>query len=151
LIVRAVVQRVSRAAVTVDDQEVARIGRGLAVLVGFTESDDEDALRWMARKILSLRLFEDDAGKMNLDLAAIGGEVLVVSQFTLYGDCKKGKRPSFDKSAPAELAADLYARFQKIIQQAAPGKVGSGVFQARMQVSLVNDGPVTLIVDKEST
>lgn len=147
---RAVVQRVSRARVKVDDREVARIGRGLAVLVGFTKSDDGDVLRWMARKILSLRLFEDDAGKMNLDLAAIGGDVLVVSQFTLYGDCSKGRRPSFDKSAPTELAADLYARFQEIIQRDAPGKVGSGVFQARMQVSLVNDGPVTLIVDKES-
>ncbi len=147
---RAVVQRVSRAAVTVDDREVARIGRGLAVLVGFMKSDDEDTLRWMARKILSLRLFEDDAGKMNLDLAAIGGDVLVVSQFTLYGDCNKGRRPSFDKSAPTELAADLYARFQEIVRQEAPGEVGSGVFQARMQVSLVNDGPVTLIVDKES-
>ncbi|MFQ5510914.1 MAG: D-aminoacyl-tRNA deacylase [Candidatus Krumholzibacteriia bacterium] len=146
---RAVIQRVEHASVTVDHKEVARIGGGIAVLVGFAAGDNDDVLRWMARKIVSLRLFEDEGGKMNLDLAATGGGVLLVSQFTLYGDCKKGKRPSFEGSAPVDVAADLYGRFQDMVREEAPGEVASGVFRARMQVSLVNDGPVTLIVDKE--
>ena len=148
---RAVIQRVTRASVTVDGREVAAIGHGLVVLVGFATTDTEQQLQWMSGKILSLRLFADDAGKMNLDLAAAEGELLVVSQFTLYGDCKKGKRPSFDRSAPAELATGLYDRFLDIVRAQAPGRVDSGVFQAHMLVNLVNDGPVTLIVDKEAS
>ncbi len=145
------IQRVTRASVTVDGREVAAIGHGLVVLVGFAATDTEQQLQWMSGKILSLRLFADDAGKMNLDLAAAEGELLVVSQFTLYGDCKKGKRPSFDRSAPAELATGLYDRFLDIVRTQAPGKVDNGVFQAHMLVNLVNDGPVTLIVDKEAS
>lgn len=147
---RAVVQRVEKAAVHVAGDEVARIGRGLLVLAGFTHGDNDTVLEWMARKITSLRVFEDEAGRMNLDLAAVGGEVLVVSQFTLYGDCDKGKRPSFGRSAPAGVAERLYARFADRIAARAPGRVATGVFQAHMAVSLVNDGPVTLTIEKEA-
>lgn len=147
---RAVVQRVSRASVRVGDREIARIARGLLLLVGFSASDGEDVIHWMARKVASLRIFEDDRGKMNLDYREVGGKLLVVSQFTLYGDCSKGKRPGFDRCAPAEEAAGLYRRFLEALEREAPGDVASGEFQAHMEVEFVNDGPVTLIIDKEA-
>ncbi|UCG50873.1 MAG: D-tyrosyl-tRNA(Tyr) deacylase [Candidatus Latescibacterota bacterium] len=148
---RAVIQRVSRASVDVNGEIVGSIEIGLLVLVGFVKNDSDDVLRWMARKIISLRVFEDPEGKMNLDLETVGGRILVVSQFTLYGDCRKGKRPSFDRSAPPILAEALYNRFVEVLREEAPFEIETGVFQAHMNVSLVNDGPVTLVLEKEAT
>jgi D-tyrosyl-tRNA(Tyr) deacylase len=147
---RVVVQRVKEAAVKIGPEESARIGPGFLVLVGFTASDTESELQWMARKLPSLRVFEDDQGKMNRTLEETGGECLVVSQFTLYGDCRKGRRPSFDKSAPPEQAEKLYDSFVRILADASRVRVATGVFREYMQVSLVNDGPVTLILEKEN-
>jgi D-tyrosyl-tRNA(Tyr) deacylase len=147
---RAVVQRVNKASVVVDGSEVGAVGRGFLVLAGFTSTDDEETLRWMARKIVSLRVFEDAEGKMNLGIESVEGSILVVSQFTLYGDCRKGKRPSFDKSAPPDTAEGLYRKFVAIMREEAPCRIETGVFQAHMDVSLVNDGPVTLVIEKEA-
>lgn len=146
---KAVVQRVSGASVSVAGKTVGEIDRGFLVLAGFSRDDAEASLAWMARKIVSLRIFEDDTGRMTLPLSAVDGRILVVSQFTLYGDCRKGARPSFDKSAPRETARELYDRFVELIEAEAPGRVDSGVFQEKMEVSLVNDGPVTLVIEKE--
>jgi D-tyrosyl-tRNA(Tyr) deacylase len=143
---RAVVQRVSEARVTVDDQLVSAIGRGFLILLGITQVDSEVEAAYLARKIAGLRVFEDDGGKMNLGLADIGGAVLVVSQFTLYGDMRKGRRPSFTDAARPEQAEPLYQHFCQFL--AAEGvPVQQGIFQAHMQVALVNDGPVTLWLD----
>jgi len=147
---RVVLQRVKSASVSVADEEIARIGNGFLALVGFSKTDSEDVLQWMAGKIAALRLFEDVEGKMNLDLAAVGGELLVVSQFTLYGDVNKGKRPSFEKSARAEQAEVLYERFLEILRDLAPCEVRTGAFQEMMHVELVNDGPVTVVLERES-
>lgn len=147
---RVVIQRVKQAAVRVDGEAVGEIERGSLVLAGFTGADNDETLRWMARKIASLRLFEDSDGKMNLDLQAVGGRILVVPQFTLYGDCRKGKRPSFDRSATPEIAETLFDRFVQLLREEISTGVETGVFQARMDVSLVNDGPVTLILEKEA-
>ncbi len=138
---RALVQRVSEASVAVDGAEVARIGSGLLVLLGVRRGDGEAEADRIASKLLALRVFEDEAGKMNLSVRDVGGSVLVVSQFTLYGDVRKGNRPSFVDAAPPEEAEPLYERVR-----AALGAEG-GVFGARMAVSLVNDGPVTLVID----
>jgi D-tyrosyl-tRNA(Tyr) deacylase len=143
---RAVIQRVSRAAVRVDGATVGQIGRGFLVLLGVTHSDGRAEADWMSRKIAGLRLFEDDAGKMNLALADIGGAVLVVSQFTLYGDARKGRRPSFTDAARPEQAEPLIDYFvERLREEGIP--VQTGQFQAMMEVELVNDGPVTLWVD----
>jgi D-tyrosyl-tRNA(Tyr) deacylase len=147
---RAVVQRVKKASVAVDGEEVGAIGRGFLVLAGFAKTDDDETLRWMAKKIVSLRVFDDAEGKMNVGLDAVGGAILVVSQFTVYGDCRKGKRPSFDRSAPPDAAEVLYEKFVGIMREEAPCDIRTGVFQAHMDVSLVNDGPVTLVIEKES-
>jgi D-tyrosyl-tRNA(Tyr) deacylase len=147
--VRAVVQRVSQAAVMVGDERVAAIDRGFLVLVGFARNDDDATIDWMARKIPTLRVFEDEDGRMTLPLAAVDGRILVVSQFTLHGDCRKGARPSFDKSAAPEQARSMYERFLERIEKEMPGRVESGEFQEHMHVSLVNDGPVTIIIEKE--
>lgn len=146
---KAVVQRVSSASVSVAGSVVGAIDRGLVVLVGFGREDTEATVSWMARKIVSLRIFEDDTGRMTLPLSAVDGRILVVSQFTLYGDCRKGARPSFDKSAPPEKARAWYERFLELTEAQAPGRVASGVFQEKMDVSLVNDGPVTLVIDND--
>ena len=141
----AVVQRVRSAGVEVNGSPVAEIGRGFLVLLGVGEDDTERDAEWMAEKVASLRIFEDEAGKMNLALPDVGGAVLAVSQFTLLGDCRKGRRPSFVKAAPPEKAEPLYRSFiERLIRRSVP--VAAGVFQARMAVSLVNDGPVTLIL-----
>jgi D-aminoacyl-tRNA deacylase len=145
---RAVVQRVSRASVTVEGQIVGKIERGLLVLLGVTHADTEAAADYLAEKIAGLRVFEDDAGKMNLSVADVGGAVLAVSQFTLYGDVRKGKRPSFDDAARPEQARKLYEHFIDRIR-ALGLRCESGVFQAMMQVELVNDGPVTILLDSE--
>jgi D-tyrosyl-tRNA(Tyr) deacylase len=147
---RVVVQRVSEASVAVDGKTAGAIGRGFLVLAGFTKGDGDETLRWMARKIVSLRVFNDGEGKMNIGLDAVGGAILVVSQFTLYGDCRKGKRPGFDKSAPPEVAEALYEKFVSYLREESAGDVQTGVFQAHMDVTLVNDGPVTLIIEKET-
>jgi D-aminoacyl-tRNA deacylase len=138
---RAVVQRVSEASVSVDDEDVARIGRGLLVLLGVKRGDTPDDADKLARKLLALRVFEDDGGKMNRSVEDVGGEVLCVSQFTLYGDARKGNRPSFVDAAPPEEAEPLYERVRNAL-----GAKG-GRFGARMRVELVNEGPVTLVVD----
>ena len=145
---RVVLQRVSRASVTVDGETKGAIREGLLLLVGFTEGEDSDALRWMADKVLGLRVFNDQEGKMNLSLEDVGGELLVVSQFTLYGDARKGRRPSFVKAADPEEAIPLYDRFVEILEERAPGRVASGEFGAMMDVGLVNDGPVTLVLER---
>lgn len=143
---RAVVQRVSSAQVTVAGEVVGQIERGFLVLVGVTHNDGEAEAAHLARKIVGLRVFEDDNGKMNLGLTDIGGAVLAVSQFTLYGDVRKGRRPSFIDAARPEQAEPLYQRFCQLL--AAEGvAVEQGVFQAHMQITLVNDGPVTIWLD----
>jgi len=149
--VRVVLQRVSRAAVRVgvDGKTVGEIGRGFLVLAGFAPTDGDAALEWMAEKILGLRLFGDAEGKMNRDLAEVGGGVLVVSQFTLYGDARKGRRPSFIDAAPPEIAIPLYERFVTMLREKAGSiPVATGEFGAMMEVELVNDGPVTLLLEK---
>lgn len=143
---RAVVQRVSRAEVRVAGEVTGRIGPGLVVLLGVGRDDTESEAAWMLDKIVGLRIFADEAGKMNLSLEDIRGGLLVVSQFTLYGDTRKGRRPSFIDAAPPELAVALYEKFVELAR-ARGLDVGTGVFQAMMDVDLVNDGPVTLIVE----
>jgi len=146
---RVVLQRVSRASVRVEGGTVGSIGVGFLVLAGFAPADSDATLTWMAEKILGLRLFGDAEGKMNRDLAEVGGAVLVVSQFTLYGDAKKGRRPSFIDAAPPEIAVPLYERFVALLREKAGGiPVATGEFGAMMEVELVNDGPVTLILEK---
>ncbi|HEY63348.1 MAG TPA: D-tyrosyl-tRNA(Tyr) deacylase [Caldilineae bacterium] len=143
---RAVVQRVSEASVTVGDEVISAIGRGFLILLGVTHSDGEEEAAYLARKIAGLRVFEDDQGKMNLSLADVNGEALVVSQFTLYADTRKGRRPSFIDAARPEHAEPLVERFVEHLRALGiPTKTGR--FQAHMAVRLCNDGPVTLILD----
>jgi D-tyrosyl-tRNA(Tyr) deacylase len=145
---RAVIQRVSRASVRVDGKIVGQIGRGLLVLLGVSRTDTEAAADYLAEKIAGLRIFEDPDGKMNLSVADIKGAVLLVSQFTLYGDVRRGKRPSFDAAAPAEQARKLYEyMIERLRGLGIPCQ--TGIFQAVMQVELVNDGPVTILLDSE--
>ena len=145
---RIVLQRVARAQVSIDGEVVGRIGPGLLLLVGFTEGDDAEKLRWMAGKVIGLRVFNDPDGKMNLSLAEMDGGILAVSQFTLYGDTRKGRRPSFIKAAVPDVAIPLYDRFLELLRERAPGPVESGEFGAMMDVELVNDGPVTLVLER---
>jgi D-aminoacyl-tRNA deacylase len=143
---RAVVQRVSSSRVVVAGEVVGAIGRGLLVLLGVRTADTAEQARWLADKVVGLRIFEDEQGKMNVSVADAGGSVLVVSQFTLYGDCSKGRRPSFIDAARPEVAEPLYEAFANAVRmQGVP--VATGRFGAMMQVELVNDGPVTLILD----
>ena len=143
---RACIQRVSEASVTVDGQIVGQIGRGLLVLLGVAAADTDEEAKQLATKIAGLRIFEDDAGKMNLALADVGGAMLVVSQFTLLGDCRKGRRPNFTGAAAPELAEQLYELFVDYVrQQNIP--LATGRFRQHMDVALVNDGPVTLLLD----
>jgi D-tyrosyl-tRNA(Tyr) deacylase len=143
---RVVVQRVSEASVRVEDEIVSRIGRGLLVLLGVSKTDIEKNADYLAEKVVHLRIFEDSDGKLNRSLLDVAGEMMVVSQFTLFADCRKGRRPSFTEAADPEHAARLYQYFVR--QTAAAGvSVQTGRFQARMALSLVNDGPVTLILD----
>ena len=146
---RTVLQRVSRASVTIDGRETGAIGLGVCLLVGFTQSDTADQVTWMADKVAGLRIFADADGKMNLSLGEVGGAVLVVSQFTLYGDASKGRRPSFVDAARPETAIPLYERF--LTELRARGlDVKTGEFGAMMQVELVNDGPVTLVLERSA-
>ncbi len=145
---RAVIQRVSRAKVTVDDQVVGSIGRGLLVLLGVGADDEAADAAYLAEKIPFLRIFEDEAGKLNRSLFEIKGEALVVSQFTLYGDCRRGRRPSFSSAAPPDKARRLYELFTAQLREKGI-KVATGTFQAHMLVELVNDGPVTLLLESK--
>ena len=134
--------------VRIAGEAVGTIGPGFLVLAAFRAGDDEDALAWMADKVVSLRLMSDGEGRMNVGLDEVGGQLLVVSQFTLYGDARKGRRPSFVDSAPPEIATPLYERFVTLLEERAPGRVATGRFGAAMEVELVNDGPVTLVLDR---
>ena len=144
---RAVVQRVSSASVVSDGVPTGAIDRGLMILLGVEVGDTDEELRWLVRKVAGLRIFSDAAGQMNLDLAAVGGRCLVVSQFTLLASTKKGNRPSYTRSARPEEAVPLYEAFVAALAEATGTDVATGVFGADMQVSLVNDGPVTIVVD----
>ena len=146
---RALLQRVSQARVTVDGSVVGEIGAGLLILLGVANPDTAANAEFLVDKILNLRIFPDAAGKMNLSLLDTAGELLVVSQFTLYGDCRKGRRPSFDAAAPAEQARALYESFVALARRSGL-RVETGVFQTHMEVALVNDGPVTLMLETES-
>jgi D-tyrosyl-tRNA(Tyr) deacylase len=148
LILRAVIQRVSQASVSVDGHAVGSIERGLLVLLGVASEDDEAAADYLAEKIIGLRIFDDAEGKMNLSVVEAQGAVLVVSQFTLYGDVRRGKRPSFDRAARPERAKALYEHFVDRIR-AAGLSCATGQFQAMMDVELVNVGPVTILLDSE--
>jgi D-tyrosyl-tRNA(Tyr) deacylase len=143
-----VIQRVSQAKVTVDDQVVGAIGPGLLILLGVGHDDGEEQARWLASKVAGLRIFEDEEGKMNRSLLEVEGSALVVSQFTLYGDARKGRRPSFTDAARPEVAEPLCDRFVELLRQEGVSQVESGVFGAYMQVEIHNDGPVTLILER---
>jgi D-tyrosyl-tRNA(Tyr) deacylase len=144
---RAVVQRVERASVDVEGATIARIDRGFVILVGVARGDTEEAARWLAKKCAGLRVFEDNDGLMNLGLRDVGGKAIVVSQFTLYADSSRGKRPSFTDSAPPEIAEPLYEAFVEAMRGEGI-EVSTGKFQAKMLVRIANDGPVTLILEK---
>lgn len=144
---RAVVQRVSAAQVRVKGEVVGKTGKGLLILLGVAPTDTDAEADWMAEKCAGLRIFEDDEGKMNRSLEEVGGEALVISQFTLFGDCRKGKRPSFVGAAPPELAEKLYEKFVAALRNRGI-RTETGIFAARMEVELTNYGPVTLIIDK---
>ena len=143
---RAVIQRVSTARVIIDEKEYSRIGNGLLVLLGVEKEDTNEDAQMLARRIVELRIFEDDAGKMNRSIAEIGGQILAVSQFTLLGDCRRGRRPSFDPAAAPDVARALYEKFVSEIGGLGI-QVSTGVFQAMMNVELTNQGPVTFILD----
>ena len=145
---RAIIQRVKEARVDVDGETVGRIGEGVLVLLGAGKEDTAEDVPYLVDKILTLRIFEDTEGKMNLSVTDTGGEVLVVSQFTLYGDCRKGRRPSFDKAAPPALAEELYDLFVAKVRERGI-KTETGRFRAMMDVHLVNWGPVTFILDSK--
>ena len=146
---RVVLQRVTRARVTVGHRVVGEIGSGFLLLVGFRAGDGEDQVEWMADKVLGLRVFPDAEGKMNQDLGQVRGDILVVSQFTLYGDVRKGRRPSFVEAAHPDVAIPLYEGFVERLRAGTSGRVETGEFGATMQVELNNDGPVTLLLEKE--
>lgn len=145
---RAIIQKVTEASVVVDKEKVSEIGPGFMVLLGVKDTDDKEDLAYIKKKISKLRIFEDDDEKMNLSLKDVGGEILVVSQFTLYGDARKGNRPSFASSAKADKAKEYYEILIDELREEG-FNVKTGVFQTHMQVSLVNDGPVTIILDSE--
>ena len=144
---KALIQRVKNASVTIENQQYSEIGMGLLVFVGVEKLDEKINAQKIAQKIVNLRIFEDEIGKMNYSLLDVNGEILIVSQFTLCGDCKKGTRPSFDNSAPLDKAVDLYEFFIKSVEELGV-KTKTGKFRAMMDVSLVNDGPVTFFVEK---
>ena len=145
---RAVVQRVDRASVTVDNKVVGQVDKGLMVLFGVAPDDTDKDLNYIVDKVAGLRIFEDDQDKMNLSVQDVGGSILAVSQFTLYGDCRKGKRPSFDGAAKPELANDYYEKFVTALRDKGI-KVETGVFRAHMLVELANNGPVTMLLDSK--
>lgn len=145
---RAVIQRVRNASVEVEGESVANIGKGIMVLVGFLSDDDRETYTYMLDKMINLRIFEDEADKMNLSVKDVDGEILIVPNFTLYGDCRKGRRPSYSGAAKPDEARSIFEAFVKAAEDKYP-KVQKGIFQADMKVSLLNDGPVTLLLDSE--
>ena len=146
---RAVIQRVDKASVSIDGRVVGSIGHGLAILVGIRVGDTEAEAQWMASKIATLRIFDDDAGKLNLSVLDVKGSALVVSQFTLYGEARKGRRPSYDQAAPPEVAEPLIRRFVELLEaQGVP--VQTGVFRAHMLVEIHGDGPVTIMLEQDA-
>lgn len=146
---RAVIQRVKASSVTVDGEVVGEIGKGFNLLLGIKEDDTEADMDYIINKVVGLRVFEDADDKMNLSLGDVDGELLVVSQFTLYGDCRKGRRPSFIRSGPVVLAEEKYKRFVEKISAQPIKKVAFGEFQADMEVTIIGDGPVTILLDSE--
>ena len=147
---RLVIQRVTEASVAVPAEDyVSSIGKGLLVLVAFTDEDTDEDLEWCTRKLLAMRIFDDEAGVMNLSVQDVGGELLIVSQFTLYASTVKGNRPSYIKAAKPDVAIPLYEKFLDMVEKQNGGNIGRGIFGADMKVSLVNDGPVTIIVDSK--
>ena len=147
---RILVQRVRRAAVEINNAEYSRIGQGLLVLVGIEVADTDEDIEWLVKKLLGLRIFDDEQGVMNLDVRQVGGEVLVVSQFTLHASTKKGNRPSYIRSAPESISRPMYEKFVARVESELGRKVPTGEFGADMQVSLVNDGPVTIWIDSKN-
>ena len=145
---RILLQRVSQASVSIDGLESARIESGLLLLVGISQMDDESVLEYMADKILGLRIFEDKDGKMNLSIRDVGGSILVVSQFTLYADWRRGRRPGFSKAAPAQISLPRYREFVDLLKRSGI-RVAEGAFGEHMDVALINDGPVTMMLDSE--
>ena len=144
---KIITQRVKEASVIVENNTVGKIGKGVLVFLGIHHNDTQKQARWLVEKVINLRQFIDDEGKMNLSLKDVDGELLIISQFTLYGECEKGRRPSFTESAPPEVAIPLYEQFIKLARQSIP-KVETGIFGAKMEISLINDGPVTFIIEK---
>jgi D-tyrosyl-tRNA(Tyr) deacylase len=149
-IMKAVIQRAASASVEIEGAGVRSIGKGLMVLLGVGRQDRENDAVWIAKKIASMRLFDDDGGKVNLSVGDIGGDVLVVSQFTLYASTRKGNRPSFDPAAPPDIAVPLYRLFLSELEKQLMRRIVTGEFGARMRVSLVNDGPVTILLDSQT-
>ena len=147
---RLLIQRVSRASVTIDGSEFSRIGKGLLVLVGIEQADTQEDIDWLTGKLCRLRIFDDEQGVMNLDIQQIGGEVMVVSQFTLHASTKKGNRPSYIKAAPEAISRPMYERFVESVKTALGKEVATGSFGADMKVELINDGPVTIWIDSKN-
>jgi len=147
---RTIIQRVNYASVFINEKEFSTIGRGLMLLVGFEQIDSIEDLKWMSQKIINMRIFSDEAGKMNLSVKDIDGEIMIVSQFTLHASTKKGNRPSFIKAAKPELSNPLYEQFVKLIKAEFKNKVVTGEFGAYMKIILENDGPVTIFVDSKN-
>lgn len=146
---RAVLQRVSKASVTIDQQIKSQIENGLLILLGIEENDNEADIEWLVKKIIQMRIFSDDNGKMNLSVKDIDGDILVVSQFTLFASTKKGNRPSFTRSAKPEIAIPLYEKFIGETEENLTKKIQTGTFGADMKVQILNDGPVTIIIDSK--
>lgn len=147
---RLLIQRVSRASVTIDQKEFSRIGKGLLVLVGIEEADTREDIDWLVGKLCRLRIFDDEQGVMNLDIQQIGGEVMVVSQFTLHASTKKGNRPSYFRAAPEAISRPMYEKFVECLQNTLGQEVATGSFGADMKVELINDGPVTIWIDSKN-
>ena len=146
---RVVVQRVSQSNVKVSGEVIGEIKKGLMVLVSFVDEDNETDLGWMTKKIINLRIFNDDEGKMNRSVQDVGGDILLISQFTLHGSTKKGNRPSFIKAAKPDFANVMYERFIKVLEQTLGKEIQTGEFGSDMKVSLINDGPTTIIIDSK--
>jgi D-aminoacyl-tRNA deacylase len=146
---KAVIQRCSNAKLEIDNTDYGSINQGLVVFIAFNSTDTVERIKWMCNKIANLRIFSDDEGKMNKSVLDISGEILVISNFTLYGDCKKGFRPNFMSAAPPESAEQMYDFFIKHLKESYPIKIVQGVFGAMMNITLNNDGPVTIILEKE--
>lgn len=147
---RTVLQRVSKASVTVDGKVISSVGKGLLVLLGIEDADNKDDIDWLTNKVLNLRIFNDEDGVMNRSVLDIDGDIIVVSQFTLHAQTKKGNRPSYIKAAKPDVAIPMYEKFVQVLEQKQGKKVGTGIFGADMKVELLNDGPVTISIDTKN-